>query len=345
MASDFTTIFKAAHPEFRRKLSDQTIKRRMLLAELERRGRITYNHDGTEMDWRHRYIEHELTPYVDGAPVVFDRIDPYIKAVLPYRAYDMNTVVTKKEKLATKGKSAIFKLYRSKTKELKDDSRKKLNGKLWGSGDDGQNIHGLNSIGSGTHTSGAVAGTVTGSYAGISMVLGANGGSAGDSEYDFWSPTLVTWNSSAWKASGSTFVDTCFEAIRYGMIEVAEENDKESTVDVVVLAKGLYQDFLTAFQAKEQLYTSKGRKPGPIADLGFEAVWFDGVEVTWEHDVTTETGWGINFDQMELCIMDSMLFGGDVENDIDSKATKMDLDFFGNLKIESPRHFFKLAAA
>ena len=345
MASDFTTIFKAAHPEFKRQLSDQTTKRRLILAELQRRGRITFNHDGTELDWRHRYLEHELTAYTDGAPVVFDRIDPYIKAVLPYRAYDMNTVVTKKEKLATKGKSAIFKLYRSKTKELKDDSRKKFNGKLWGSGDNGTDIHGLGSIGSGTHTSGAVVGTNTGTYAGISMVLGANGGAAGDSEYDFWTPTLVTWNSSAWAASGSTFADTAFEAIRYGMIEVAEENDEESTIDAVVLAKGLYRDFLTAFQAKEQLYTTKGRKAGPIASLGFEAVWFDGVEVTWEHDVTAEEGWGINFDQMELCVMDSMLFGGEVENDIDSKATKMDLDFFGNLKIESPRHFFKLAAA
>lgn len=345
MASDFTTVFKAAHPEFKRKLSDQTIKRRMILAELQRRGRITYNHDGTELDWRIRYLEHELKPYADGAPVVFDRIDPYIKAVLPYRAYDMNTVVTKKEKLATKGRSAIFKLYRSKTKELKDDSRKKFNGKLYGTGDNGTDIHGLNSIGTATHTSGSTLGTVTGTYASISMVLGANGGADGDSEYDFWTPTMVTWNSSAFNASGSTFIDTAFEAIRLGIIEVSVENDKEETVDLVVLAKDLYRDFLNAYETKEQIYTSKGRKPGPVASLGFEAVWFDGVEVSWEHDVAANTGWGINFDQIEVCVMDTMLFGGEVENDIDSKATKMDLDFFGNMKIESPRHIFKLAAA
>jgi hypothetical protein len=344
VATDFTTIFKAAHAEFKRGLSDQTIKKRLLLAAMQKRGRITFNHDGTQLDWRNRYREHSLDAYVDGQPVVFSRIDPYIQAVLPYRAYDMNTVVTKKEKLATKGKSAIFKLYRQKTKELRDDSRKKFNGKLWGSGANGSDIHGLQSIGTATNTSAAVEGTVTGTYAGISMVLGANGGAAGDPEYDFWTPTNLTWNSSAWDATGSNFDDTAFEAIRYGMIEVAEQNDEEETIDAICLNKVLYRNFLLAYQSKEQIYTSKGGKPGPVTSLGFEAVWFDGVEVTWETDIPTSVGWGINFDRLELCVMDSQLFGGDVEDDIDSKATKMDLDFFGNLKIESPRHFFKLEA-
>ena len=61
MATDFTTIYKAAHANFKRGLSDQTIKKRLLLSAMQKRGRITYNNDGTELDWRVRYREHELT--------------------------------------------------------------------------------------------------------------------------------------------------------------------------------------------------------------------------------------------------------------------------------------------
>lgn len=345
MPTDFGTFYKAAHAEFKKGVADETIKRRMLLAELQRRGRISYNHDGTEMDWRVRYLEHDLNSYVDGGPVVFGRIDPYIKATLPYRAYDMNTVVTKKERLATQGKSAIFKLYEQKTKELKEDARKKFNGKLWGSGNTGTtDIHGLNSIFDGTYASGSKNGTANGTYAGIAQTLGANGGALGDSEYNFWTPTLVAWNSSQF-TSPYTFKATAGEAIRHGIVNVMDENDAEMRVSVVCLAKAMFLSFLEYMAGKEQIYTSKGRQPGPVASLGFEAVWFDGVEVTWEHDVPANTGFGINFNRLELCCMTDQLFGGDVEYDIDTKAWKMDIDFWGNLKIESPRHFFKLAAA
>ena len=341
--ADFTTIYKAAHAEFKRGLADETIKRRRLLRELQSRGRITFNHDGTEMDWRVRYKEHSLTAYTDGAPVQFGRIDPYIKAVLPYRAYDMNTVVTKKEKLATKGKSAIFKLYAQKTKELKEDSRKKFNGKLWGSGANGTDIHGVESIFSGTYASGSVTGTANGTYAGIAQTLGANGGADGSPEYDFWTPSLYAWNSTAW-AGSTIFTANAGEVLRRGIVDTMVENNGEDRVDAIFLGKQLFIDFLAYLESKNTIFTQQGGGVGSMTDSGFEDVMFDGVRLTWEYDITANRGYGLNYDKMELCVMDSEFFGGEVEDDIDSKATKMDVDFFGNLKIESPRHFFKITA-
>jgi hypothetical protein len=320
------------------------VKRRRFLRELKSRKRITFNHDGNELDWRVRYLEHDLDTYTDGAPVVFGRIDPYVKATLPYRAYDMNTTVTKKERLATKSKSAIFKLYRQKTKELKDDSRKKFNGKLWGSGSDGENIHGIESIFSGTYASGSTTGTANGTYAGIAQTLGSLGGASGDAHYDFWTPKLYAWDSSAWVVSTSTFQTTAGEVLRQGIIDTMQENDEEERVDAIFLAKQLFVGFLNYLEANDQLYTTKGSKQAAKTAWGFKGVVFDDVDVTWEFDIAANRGYGVNYDKCELCCMDTQLFGGAVEDDIDSKAIKMDVDFFGNMKWESPRHFFKITA-
>jgi hypothetical protein len=341
MPADFTTVFKAAHSEFVRGLSDETIKRRRILKELQSRGRVTFNHDGQDHDWRVRYREHDLDTYVDGAPVVFGRIDPYIQAVLPWRAYDMNTVVTKKEKLATRGKSAIFKLYKQKTKELRDDVRKKFNGKLWGSAGTAD-IHGAEEIFGATYASGSISGTANGTYAGIAQTLGANGGATvADPEYAFWTPNMYAWDASGW-VGGQTFASNAGAVLRRGIIDTMQENDLEERVDCIYLAKQLFIDFLQYLDARDNIYTAKGGKLGPTTDAGFTAVIFDAVKVTWEFDIATNRGYGLNFDKMELMSMNTMLFDGAVEDDIDSKATKMDVDYFGNLKFESPRHFFKI---
>ena len=345
MTQAFGTILKAAHDLFIMGLADQTVRNHVILSMLKKKGRIKYGQDGTQMNWKVRYKRHQLETYQDGKVVTFKRIDPYLEATLPWRDYDMNTVVTKQERLATRGKSGIFKLYGQKSKELKTDFSRELSGKFFGDGSDGENFHGAEAIFSGTYTSASKAGTANGTYAGLNQTLGNYGGSStADPEYDFWTPALVAWNSSAWNASASTFYATCLEAVRYGINRAMRKNATQERIDVVDLNLDMFEQFQNALEAKETIYVTKGNK-GLLGALGFTTMYFDGVEVTWEEDVPANTGYGFNFDYIELDCMTDQLIDGYVEYDIDSKGWKIGADLFGNFKFESPQHQFKLYAA
>lgn len=345
MTQVFGTIAKAAHDMFVRKLSDQTARNHVILSMLKKKGRIKYGCDGTQLTWTVRYKRHAMQTYTDGSHVQFKRIDPYLRANLPWRAYDMNTLVTKAERLACQGKSALFKLYASKSEELRTDFTRELAGKFFQDGSDGENFHGAEAIFSGTYASGSKAGTANGTYANLNQTLGNYGGSSvADVEYGFWTPTLIAWNSSAWNASGSGFDDTCFEVLRYGINRTMRRNAMGERVDVVDLHLDMWEQFENAMEAKEQLYVQKNKR-GTLAELGFTTMYFDGVEVTWEEDVPERTGYGFNFDKMRLNVQTKRLVDAYEEYDVDSKAWKLGADIFGNFQFESPQHQFKLAAA
>lgn len=339
----FGTIAKAAHDRFVRKLSDETARNHVILAMLQKKGRIRYGEDGKQLTWPVRYKRHELETYVDGQKVQFKRINPYLWATVDWRAYDMNTVVTKFEVLTTKGESALFRLYGQKTRELKDDFRRELAGKFFQDGSDGKNFIGIEGIMSGTYAAGSKLGTPNGTYAGLDQTEGTYGGSSiADVEYSFWSPTLVNYGSSAWAASGQTFADTGLEAVRYGILRTMRRNAVGERIDYVDLHLDMYNDFMELYSGKENLYVNKGSRNGPLAQLGFETLEYDGVEITWEEDVPADTGYGINCNYVDLCLLSDTLVDGSVEYDIDSKGWKLDADIFGQFKFKSPQHQFKL---
>ena len=340
----FGTIARATHDRYVRKLQDDTIRKHAILALLKKKGRIRYNEDGKQLTWPVRYKRHALETYVDGQKVQFRRINPYLWSTIPWRAYDMNTVVTKFELLTTKGRSALFKLYGQKSRELRDDFRRELAGKFFQDGSDGTNFMGAEAIFSGTYAACSLTGTADSTYGGISQVVGTYGGtSVNDVQYAFWTPQLINWKSTVWTGSGITqFRTTALAAVRYGILHTMRRNAVGERVDFVDFELEMYREFLEAFSDKENLYVTKGKRPGPLASLGFEAVEYDGVEVTWEEDVPTDTGYGFNCDYIDLCCLNSQLVDGSVEWDIDSKAWKMDADIFGNFAFKSPQHQFKI---
>jgi len=340
----FGTIAKAAHDRFVRKLSDETARNHVILALLQKKGRIRYGEDGKQLTWPVRYKRHELETYVDGQKVQFKRINPYVWATVDWRAYDMNTIVTKFEVLTTKGESALFRLYGQKTRELKDDFRRELAGKFFQDGSNGKDFIGIEGILSGTYLGTANDGTANGTYASIDQTLGTYGGSSlADVEYAFWTPTLVNWHSSGWTGSTPTdFSDTALKSVRYGILHTMRRNAVGERVDYVDFHLDMYRLFMEAYTAKENLYVNKGSRPGPLASLGFETLEYDGVEITWEEDVPADTGYGMNADYIDLMLLSDTLVDGSVEYDIDSKGWKMDADIFGQFKFSSPQHQFKI---
>lgn len=345
MGEVFGTIARATHDKFIRKLSDETTRKHAILALLEKKGRIEFGADGKQLTWPVRYKEHDLETYVDGAQVQFKRINPYLWATLQWRAYDMNTLVTKFERLTSKGQEALIKLYAQKAKELKTDFRRKLSGKFFGSGANGLDFNGVEAIYSATYAAGSLEGTLNGTYATISQVLGTYGGaSIADKEYAFWSPTTINWNSTVWTGSApASFATTALAATRYGILHTMRRNDMGERVDMVDLNLEMFRLFEEAYSAKEQIHVLRGKDTGPLGQMGFKTIEYDGVEVTWEENVAANVGYGLNLDYVKLCVLSDTLVDGSVEYDIDSKSWKMDADIFGNFQFSSPQHQFKLA--
>lgn len=339
----FGTIVQAAHDLFVRRVSDETLRRNVITSMLKARGRIDFGCDGTQLTWPLKYKRNTLGTYQDGAEVVFSRKQPYKRATLDWRAYDMNDVVTDDEILKTRGRNALFKLYEQKERDLREDIAVEFNGEFFQTGADGLRMNGIHSLfTSVTHASASVEGTHSGTYATIPQTKGTFGGTSdSDPQYTFWTPTVLTWNSSAWFAgAGPTLRSNSFEVARYGIIRTQRRNNKNARVDYIDYCLDWYTQFLNAFEDKEQIYTSKGDKD-TVGGLGFQAIWFDGVEITWEEDVPDNQAFGINVDQMRLCVLGDELFRFQHEYDLRQKGWLLDADIWGNFQF-NPQHFFKI---
>lgn len=337
----FGTIANAAHDLFVRKLSDQTLRYHVAIGMMNAKGRIEYGADGTQLTWPIKFKRNTLNTYQDAQEVVFTRKQPYKRATLDWRAYDMNDVVTELELLQTRSRSALFKLYEQKERDIQEDFLAEFNGQFFQTGADGLKMQGIHSIFSSvTHLSAAVEATHSGTYGGLDQTLGAYGGSSvADPEYTFWTPTVLTWNSSAWFAgAGPTFRSNAFEVFRYGITRTFRRNNKAARVDYITLCIDWYTKFLNAFEDKEQIYTTKGGDK-TVASLGFEAINFDGVELTWEEDVPDNQAFGVNVDQMGLKVLGDELVTYRHEWDVRQKAYLLDVGIYGNFWFNPQHHF------
>jgi len=97
------------------------LRNRKLLALMQSRGRITYNHSGESMDWKVRYRRSPLVGYADGDTLTFARTNKWKTANLDWRGYTVQDSMTKVETLQNRSTEAIVKLYDNVMKILKDD--------------------------------------------------------------------------------------------------------------------------------------------------------------------------------------------------------------------------------
>ena len=87
------------------------LRNRKLLALMQSRGRITYNHSGESMDWKVRYRRSPLVGYADGDTLTFARTNKWKTANLDWRGYTVQDSMTKFETLQNRSTEAIVKLY------------------------------------------------------------------------------------------------------------------------------------------------------------------------------------------------------------------------------------------
>lgn len=358
--SDWSRLVNTTIHEYIRKEEVNVLRNRKLLALMQSRGRITFNHGGDLMDWKVRYKRAPVQGYADMDVLTFARRDRWKTAQLPWRGYATTDAMTKLERLKNKGTEAIIKVYEQIVPSLMSDIDDQFGDELYIDGNAAGNsnrIHGIESwmANGGAAAAGFIA-SPSDTYAGLSTALGNYGGNwsvngsaqvnwptgTGDAHYDFWSPLIVDYTDTAWAASTKTWVNTCLEALRYGIVKGKKNKSASGMLDLILLNDELYREFAENLDSTQRTVVQRGGSKTGLYALGFgDTINFEGVDVNYEYGVPTGIGYGWSLANLELCSLQPQLFvpeGPDF--DISTQSWRFSIDFFGNMKA-NPRTFTK----
>jgi hypothetical protein len=343
-----------------------SLRKYKFFAALEGAGQIRTNMSGRGFDWEIQHRNHNPSGNNGETPRSFARENLWKKLELEYRGAQVTDAIYKREMLENRSAQALVNVAGKMASRLLTSMEQYLS-KEWvqdgyASGNE-LRFHGIESFMAATQTidsstTGATARTANAAdpffypndtYAGLSTVLGAYGGSAtatgfwpngtSDPEFDFYSPVIVNADSSYFGAS--TWKDNCVKAVREALHQTRRNDTKEDQVDMVLLDRRLFIDFLNTLDAKERVIVS--RQNG-LRSYGFSDVFeIDGVEVSSENSVPANTGYGLAVGNIELLCMEQQLMvsEGPFYDEL-TQQFRYVVSTLGNLKFKSPRNFFKL---
>tara|TARA_R100001594_G_scaffold132352_1_gene172520 strand:+ start:4803 stop:5957 length:1155 start_codon:yes stop_codon:yes gene_type:complete len=359
-----------------RDVEENMLRNYQLGALLEAAGRVNYNNSGEGFDWPVQYRLHTVEGNTGETARNFARRNLWKTANLEYRGYQTTDSMYYREFRSNRGEEGIIKVFDNFVQRLETSIEQALGGEYYVDGyaaGNSQGWHGIESLfgtvsqtlqtdGSGARDKNTAdkVGVPTGSYAGISKVLGEAGGSqetttgwpngVADPEYDFWSPLIVNYTSDEFSgtlADGSTqsseFNAQGDEAMRFAIIHAQRNTSQNGQISNIMLARDLYMDLLNLIDEKERIQITSEHQ---LRALGFKnTVNFDGIEVSWETAIPQGVGYGLNYQNIELKSMDdSLLRSEGPEYDIHSQAFNAVVSTLSNMKFSSPRNFFKLQA-
>lgn len=343
-----------------------SLRKYKFFAALEGAGQIRTNMSGRGFDWEIQYRNHTPSGNNGETPRNFARENLWKKAELEYRGAQVTDAIYKREMLENRSTQALVNVAGKMASRLLTSMEQYL-AREWvqdgyATGNE-LRFHGIESFMGGTQTIQVDAAGYSprsanaadpffapnDNYAGLSTVLGAYGGSADsvaswpsgkvDPEFDFFSPVIVNADSSYFGAS--TWKDNCAKALREAIHQTRRNDTKEDQVDMVLLDRRLFIDFLNTLDTKERVIVSR---TNGLRSYGFTDVFeFDGVEVGSEGSVPANTGYGLAVGNIELLCMESQLMvsEGPFYDEL-TQQYRYVVSTLGNLKFKSPRNFFKL---
>lgn len=360
-------------------VESKLIAKQILLALLDKAGRITYGVAGDGVKWDVEYRESPLTVNNGEQAITPQRQDAYKQPSLDIAGYVVADVMTKRERVKNApGPSQIVDYFKNMTERNTRNLRRQFGVELYtdqsGTGntnriagfDSFTGINGTVNITSGAQRTANAADVVAfphDTYAGITTDLGNYAGTwgtqaditstwpagSGSLAYDFFAPVMVNFTSTAWAGSANDWASNCLKATRYGITHMQRYDGNEASVKKLVLDRDMYRSFLDKQDSKEHAYVQSKFN---LRAMGFESTFLqDGVEVTWEFGIpsgingaTGESGFGFNIDNMELMSWQDDLFKvrGPVMDELNN-AWHLIIDFLGQMKFVTPNRFLKLA--
>ena len=359
--TDFARSIATTIVNYLREEEVASLRRYMVLAAIEQRGNVRMNMAGRGVEWEVSYRLHKPSGNNGETPRSFSRVNQWKNASLEYRGYQATDVLYRKELLENRGTSALINVAGKMSSRLLTSIEQYLAQEVWIDGSAAGNelrYYGLESFMGNNGTVSKVDGSQrsanaddpfafpSDTYAGLSTQLGNYGGSQlegiwpygkADSEYDFYSPILVNYTSN-WFGS-TTWASNCIKALREGLHTAKRNDTKEDAIDLIVMDRKLYTDFLNAYEDKQRFVVSK---ENGLKSLGFTTVEFDGVEIGTEYGVPANTAYGLAIGNVELLNMEGQMFNseGPFYDEI-SNSYRYVVSTLGNLKFKSPRSFIK----
>lgn len=352
------------------KVEEAMLRNYQMLAVLQRAGRVSRNNAGEGFDWPVQYRLHRVEGNTGETPRSFERTNLWKTASLEYRGYQATDAMYRKEFRSNRGQQAIVNVFRNFTTRLETSLKQAFGREIYKDGNAAGNEetwHGIESFGAyngtinistGAQRSANAADKVaypSDTYAGLSTVLGNYGGTqesgvpwpqgTADAQYDFWSPLIVNYNSTsfgsvsttgAWSLNGD-------EAMRYGIVHAQRNSTMDGQITNIWLDRNLWIDLLNLLDDKEEIQVTSQNS---LRALGFTNVLtFDGVEVSWEAGVPSDTGYGLNYNTVELMCMDPNLLESEgPEYDIFTQAFVAVVGTLSNFKFACPRNCLFLKA-
>ena len=335
-------------------------------ALLNSNGRVSLNNGGNGYDWQVEYRRHNVEGNTGQTPRNFAQRNLWKLAALQYRGYQTTDMIYTREIEANKTKEGVVKVFDGLIDRLTTSIRQFLATQYYSNGDLAANADGWQGLetifpcnGSLHITAGtqrtANAADLVGypqtTYATLNTILGTYGGeqdstitwprALADPEFDFWSPLVVNYQSTALGGTTPTWLDQGEEAMRFAIIHAKRNGGLSDTITNFFLDRELYRVLLNKQDNRQEVQV-QGRQT--LRALGFTTISFDGVEVSSENAIGSDIGYGISLNNVMLKGMqDRLLVPEGPTYDIRTQAHLAVVSTLSNLKFKSPRSFTKLA--
>ena len=331
MADEWVGTIHTTRHKYMKGASDLTIRKRLLLAMLKKRGRIEYNCSGDELRWQLEFSQPAVSAFGDGGVVDFSNHDAYRQIGVDWRGYIVTDTMSVKQRLMNSGDEALVKVFQNKQNNLMKSLQNTFAGEMYRDGSATgreNNIHGLETfLGAGTCTAADRVAAPIDTYGvtSISTVPGTYGGSwsanlatknnasmatdwpdgQGESEYDFISPKLINWSSTAWGTGSTTWEANAWRVISQTITWLTLTGDADGMPTLIPLAGNLFQGYKNAQEVKTRINVPHKESQ----DLGFGNVLNqDGVGIYPDFDCPVNTGYALNLSTIKICSLTPELF-------------------------------------
>jgi len=361
-------------------VEEAVLRKRVVLAMLMSKGNIHMGASGLKMNWKIRFRRTSSQPLLGGQTLTFVPRDQWRTAELGWRGFASTNSIEEFELEMNKGKEAIVNVWSNAAKLLASDIEQNFADQLYTDGEASgreSDLHGFESIfGTNGVSTKRPIGINDDSYAGVATDLASEGGSwsttgtntsytdwpdgRGDYHYDFFTPLVVNYSSTistsagagniGWSASTKTWLNTCIEALRFGILGCSKNDGPDAKMDLIILEQAMMRDLKNKLQAEEQITVTKNTGPGSPYALGFtDTINVDGVDCMWEYGVPANVGYGLPLGLIELHSLKPKLFNpGGPDFRPEDQSWRIWTKFMGNLKFGNEkggvRNFLKFAA-
>ena len=366
MADEWIGIAQTTRHEYMKGASDQTLRSRLLLAMLKRRGRVEYNCSGDECRWQVEFSQPAVSSYGDGGVVDFSNHHAYQQLGVDWRGYIATDTMTQKQRQMNSGEEQLVSVYENKQNNLMKSIKDNFCGELYKDGSAAgreNNVHGVETFlgddGATVVADRVAAPSDTYGETSLSTVPGALGGSwtavgtspsaqlatdwpdgQGDSEWDYLTPKLINWSSTSWGTGTNTWEANCWRVISQAITWLTLTGDKDGMPTLLPMAGNLFQGYKNAQEVKTRINVPHKESQ----DLGFgQTLNQDGVGLYADFDCPINTAYALNLATIKIKSLFPQLFWGEGPDKDPRTAWSylFGVGFYGNVTY-NPKHVAKM---